>query len=61
MLNKKAVVDLPGSRTRMRSVVTCNIAVRWKNEAAPIVVSVRRVVIAMSFLVVRVANLKSAY
>lgn len=39
----------------MASATTCNIAVRWKNAAAPIVVAVRRVVITISFRELREA------
>lgn len=44
-----------GSRTRMALVMTCNIAVRWKNGAAPIVKPGVRVLIEMSRFMERTA------
>ena len=44
-----------GSRTRMALVMTCNIAVRWKNGAAPIVKPGVRVLIETSRFIERTA------
>jgi hypothetical protein len=46
---------LPGSSTRIALVITCSIAVRWKNVPAPIVVPGMRVVMAISLFDDRVA------
>jgi hypothetical protein len=48
-------VVVPGSSTRIELVITCRIAVLWKNGAAPIVVPGIRVVTVMSLLAVREA------
>lgn len=43
-------LSLPGSSTFMELVITCNIAVRWKNVPAPMVVPVIRLMMSTSFL-----------
>jgi hypothetical protein len=47
-------------KKRTRLVMTCRIAVRWKNGVAPMVVPGMRVVIATSFLFDLVAICKES-